>query len=81
MVERISTVHLKQFVGELIEGEEVKEAVLQLLEQYIETVKSDKRELVEGLQALMESPIYAKPHAELLIEKFGPMPELALRLK
>lgn len=76
MTERIGSIHLKQFIGKLIEDESTKADVLSLVDRYINTVKSDQKDLVNGLQQLMQSPVEGKRNAKTLIERFGKMPEV-----
>ena len=76
MADRISPIHLKQFIGKLIEDESTKMKVLALVDRHIETVRADKSDLVNGLQQLMHSPVDGKKSAKELIERFGKMPQL-----
>jgi hypothetical protein len=71
---RISPIHLKQFIGKLIEDESTRNDVLLLVDRYINNVKSDKDELVEGLRQSIESPERSQNNIRRLIEKFGKMP-------
>jgi hypothetical protein len=81
MSNRIGHIHLKQFIVKLIESELTKVEVLALVDRYIDTVQSDKKELVDGLQQLMQSPVEGKRNAENLIERFGKMPQIIFSIK
>jgi hypothetical protein len=76
MSDRIGAIHLKQFIGKLIEDESIKVEVLALVDRHINTVKSDKKDLVNGIQELLNSPIDGKKNAEELLERFGKMPKV-----
>lgn len=90
VMERISPIHLKKFVGDLIEDDETRAKVAELLQRYINTVSEDKKELVEGLEMLcpqedanLNGCECKKPgdecsqkNAKRLIERFGKMPKI-----
>ncbi len=76
MTERISPIHLKQFIGKLIDDEPTKAEVLALVERHINTVRADKKALVDGLQALLDSPVEGRKNAQNLIERFGKIPKV-----
>jgi hypothetical protein len=76
MVNRISPIHLKQFIGKLVEDESNKTEIFDLLDRYIDTVKSDKNDLVDGIQQLLNSPEDGNKNAKDLIDRFGKMPRI-----
>lgn len=76
MSNRISTIHLKQSIGKIIKDESTKAEVLALVDKYINTVKSDKEDLVNGIQQLINSPEDGRKNAKDLIGRFGKMPSI-----
>jgi hypothetical protein len=76
MTDRIGAIHLKQFIGKLLENDSTRTEVLALVDRHTNTVKSDQKDLVDGLQELLNSPEDGKRNAKELIERFGKMPEV-----
>lgn len=51
-MERISPIHLKEIICGLIDGSESKEKAIEVMQRYINTVRSDKKEMVSCLEQL-----------------------------
>jgi hypothetical protein len=76
MADRISSIHLKQFIAKLIDDESVRDEVLALVERHVDTVRADKNDLTNGIQQLLSTPNEGRRNAEALLERFGKMPSL-----
>lgn len=76
MSDRISPIHLKQLIGRLIKDELTKAEVLSLVDRYIDVVKSDKSDLVDGIERLLNSPEGGRKNAKDLVNRFGKMPNV-----
>lgn len=81
MSERISPIHLKQFVGKLIQDDGTRSEVLALIDRHIATTQADKRALVAGLQELLDNPADGRRKALTLVEEFGPLPQVIFSQK
>jgi hypothetical protein len=76
MTVRIGSIHLKHLIGKLLVNESTRLEILALVDIHINTIKSNQKDLVDGLQELLNSPEYGKRNAKELIERFGKMPKI-----